>query len=87
DGRLFADGGIKSNLPANCAQLTKASTIVAVLTDAPIRHVEKSKFTKIAVLANRVTDLMEAAIDKQFVKDTDVLIYPEIADTPIMTKD
>ncbi len=87
DGRLFADGGIKANLPANCAQLTKADLIVAVLSDAPIRHIPKQEFTSLNVLASRVTDIMEAAIDRQHVKETDVLIFPSVADTPMMTKD
>jgi NTE family protein len=87
DGRLFADGGIKANLPSNCAQLTKADVIVAVLSDAPIRHIDKRKFTKLNVLVSRVTDIMEAAIDKQHVKEADVLIFPEVGDTPMMTRD
>ena len=87
DGRLFADGGIKANLPANCAQLTKADLIVSVLSDAPIKHIPKQEFTKLNVLASRVTDIMEAAIDKQHVKETDVLIFPSVGDTPMMTKD
>ncbi len=87
DGRLFADGGIKANLPANCAKLTKAALIVSVLTDAAIKPVEKRKFTKLSVLANRVTDLMEAAIDRQYLSKTDILIFPDVSDTPIVTKD
>jgi NTE family protein len=87
DGRLFADGGIKDNLPANCAQLTKADLIISVLSDAPIRHIDKHEFTKLNVLAARVTDIMEAAIDRQHLKDTDVLIFPSVGDTPMMTRD
>jgi NTE family protein len=87
NGRLFADGGIKDNLPANCAKLTKADLIVSVLSDAPIRHIDKQEFTKLNALVTRVTDIMEAAIDKQHLQDTDVLIFPAVADTPMMTKD
>jgi NTE family protein len=84
---LFIDGGIKANLPTHCAQLTAADIIIAVPADAPIRTEKKSKFHSMRGLALRVTDMMEAEIDKHRWEEADLVIYPKVGDTPPFTKD
>ncbi len=84
---IFIDGGIKANLPTKCAQLTKADIIVAVPADAPIRNEKKQKFCSMRKLALRIVDIMEAEIDKHRWEEADLVIYPEIGDTPPFTKD
>ena len=84
---IFIDGGIKANLPTNCAQLTKCDLIVAIPADAPIRNEPKRKFRSLKGVALRVTNIMEAEIDKYRWKEADLVIYPNVADTPGMTKD
>jgi len=84
---LFIDGGLKANLPTHCAQLTAADIIIAVPADAPVRNEKKKKFRSMKALAVRVMDIMEAEIDKHRWEEADLVIYPEIADTPLFTKD
>ncbi len=84
---IFIDGGIKANLPTNCAQLTGADLIVAVPADSPIKHVNKRKFRSMRMLTMRVTDIMEVEIDKHRWEEADLVIYPNVADTPGITKD
>lgn len=84
---IFIDGGIKANLPTKCAQLTAADIIIAVPADAPIRIEKKRKFRSMRALALRVTDIMEADIDKHRWEEADLIIYPKVGDTPPFTKD
>lgn len=84
---IFIDGGIKANLPTNCAQLTGADLIIAVPADSPIKVVQKRKFRSLRSLTLRVTDIMEVEIDKHRWKEADLVIYPDVAGTPGMTKD
>ncbi len=87
DDKIFIDGGIKANLPTNCAQLTGCDLIIAIPADAPIRNESRKKFRTLAAVAGRVTDIMEAEIDKYRWKEADIVIYPKVADTPAMTTD
>ncbi len=84
---IFIDGGIKANLPTNCAQLTGADLIIAVPADSPIRTVQKREFRSLRALTMRVTDIMEVEIDKHRWEDADLVIYPDVAGTPAITKD
>lgn len=85
--RIFIDGGIKANLPTNCAQLTKADLIVAVPADSPIRNVKKKDFRSMRNLTMRVIDIMEVEIDKHRWDQADLVIYPNVADVSGITKD
>ena len=84
---ICIDGGLKENLPTDCAKLIGADVIIAVPADAPIRFKDKEQFTKLENLAGRVTDVMEAEIDKHRWKDANLVIYPDVANTPALTKD
>lgn len=84
---IYIDGGLKANLPTHYAQATGADIVIAVPADAPIRHKDKQIFTSIRAVAGRVVDIMEAEIDKHRWKEAELVIYPEVADTPGMTKD
>ncbi len=84
---IFIDGGLKANLPTNCAQLTGADIIIAVPADAPVAHENKQKFRSMKALAYRVTDIMEAEIDKHRWEEADLVVNPKVADTPAMTRD
>ncbi len=84
---IFIDGGIKANLPTNCAELTGADLIVAVPADTPIRPVKKRKFRSMRELTTRIIDIMEVEMDKHRWEKADLVIYPSIADTPAITKD
>jgi NTE family protein len=84
---LYIDGGIKANLPTHCALLTGADVIIAVSADAQIRNEKKRKFSSMMGVALRVTDIMEAQMDKHRWEDADLVLYPKVADTPAFTQD
>ncbi len=86
--RLFVDGGLRSNLPTNCAKALGARFVIGVVADAPIECEPKRKFKNLAAFAGRITDIMEAEIDKHHIEQADFVIYPEeIIGTPPDTKD
>ena len=76
---IFIDGGLKANLPTNCAQLTGAGIIMwlfrqmlqsGMWTNENL-HQEKA-------LALRITDIIETEIDRYRWKEADLVIYPEV---------
>jgi NTE family protein len=86
DGKVYADGGIKANLPARIAQSAMdADVVVAVPVDQSIKPTKNKKFTKMNNIINRVTDIMIAALDAEQAKSSDILIYPNMDSIPLIT--
>jgi NTE family protein len=86
DDTIYIDGGLRANLPTNCAKLTGADLIIAVPADAPIRRVQKRKFTSLRNLTVRVIDIMESELDSRRWQQANVVISPDVAETPAITK-
>jgi NTE family protein len=84
---IYIDGGLRANLPTNCAQLTGAGIIIAVPADAPIVDMEKRKFTSLRKLTERVIDIMESELDSRRWQQANIVISPDVAGTPGITKD
>src|SRR5262249_53824465 len=88
DGKVYADGGIKANLPARIAQSEMgADVVVAVPVDTSIKPTDNKQFTKMSKVIGRVTDIMVAALDAEQAKSSDILIYPNLDSVPLITKD
>lgn len=87
DDAIYIDGGLRANLPTNCAQLTGADIVIAVPADAPISFVQKRKFTSLNALTVRVIDIMESELDRRRWQQANVVISPDVAGTPAITKD
>lgn len=88
DGKVYADGGIKANLPARIAQADMhADVVVAIPVDQSIKPTKNKKFTKMNNVINRVTDIMIAALDAEQAKSSDILIYPNMDSIPLITSD
>jgi NTE family protein len=86
DGKVYADGGIKANLPARIAQSAMdADVVVAIPVDQSIKPVKNKKFTKMNNIISRITDIMIAALDADQAKSSDILIYPNMDSIPLIT--
>jgi NTE family protein len=85
---VYADGGVKANLPARLAQSELgADVVIAVPVDTSIKPIKNSKLTSMNNLVGRISDIMIAALDAQQSKSSDILIYPDMDDIPLLTKD
>jgi NTE family protein len=83
---VYADGGVKANLPARIAQNEMgADVVIAVPVDNSIKPIKNSKLTSMNKLVGRISDIMIAALDAQQSKSSDILIYPDMDDIPLLT--
>jgi NTE family protein len=87
DGKLFVDGGLKANLPVQIAREMGATTVIAVLVDTSIKPMSNDQLRSIRSVVTRVTDIMLAASDKQQAKSSDILIYPNADQVPMLSRD
>jgi NTE family protein len=86
-GKLYVDGGLRSNLPTDIAQSLGAPVVVAVLCDQAITPEANKKFQSGNNVVLRATNIMLAAADHKKANDADVLIYPNVDFVPAITKD
>lgn len=86
NGKLYVDGGLKANLPSELARSLGGEVVVSVLVDKAIQPEPNEKFRSLKAVVSRVTDLILGAADKQHARDTDILIYPNVDDVPLVTK-
>jgi len=86
-GKLYVDGGLNANLPANIAQKLGEGVVVSVLCDNSIKPVPNETFKSKLGVIGRVVDIMIAAADHRQAGETDVLIYPNVDFVPAVTKD
>jgi|GEM_PF-647910 len=87
NNKLYVDGGLKANLPANIAQGLSSALVVSVLVDTAIKPVPNKNFKNKNNLVMRVTDIVLASSDKRLTDSTDILIYPDVDFVPGLTKD
>jgi NTE family protein len=86
DGNLFVDGGLKANLPTKAARRLGADIVVAVVCDKPIKTKSNKNFNSIKGVVARTTDIMLADADFKEARKSDVVIYPNTDNIPMMTK-
>ncbi len=86
NGKLYVDGGVKANMPANCAKATGADLIISVMSNETISKQPNEKYTTMKAVLGRVSDIMLADADKNKIKDSDIVIIPRIQEIPYMTK-
>lgn len=87
DGKLYADGGLKANLPCEIAQKMGGDVVVAVLVDKAVKPVANEVLKDKEAFMLRVMDIVLASSDKQQTRASDVLIYPNVDFVPWVTKD
>jgi NTE family protein len=85
--RLLIDGGLRGNLPVDCArQSNEADIIIACSSDGQIRPRSKDYFDSIPRLNRRAMDMLFHQTDATAMNECDILIEPDIDDVPMMTK-
>ena len=87
NGKLYVDGGLKANLPADVAEKLGAGIVVAVLVDTAVKPVPNKRFKSKNALILRVMNIMMASSDKMQTRASDTLIYPNVDFIPAITRD
>lgn len=76
DGKLLADGGVRSNLPTYAAKLSKADIVIAVNVNEPLNPVKYKHLTSIFGLLNRTSNMLLEEVDNRQLQYVDVQIRP-----------
>jgi len=86
DGNLYVDGGIKDNLPTYAARQSGADIVIAVLADEKLKKIDARRFKSYRMLANRVTSIIDDAIDAHHTGVADLTISPPVTGIVILSK-
>lgn len=78
EGRIFADGGLRANVPTVPARAMGAKHIIAVETDAKMHEIDKDQLKSIAGLLDRVASIGLSIIDEYHLQKADFVISPKI---------
>jgi NTE family protein len=84
---LLADGGLRSNLPTECARKAgEGDVFIVVSSDGPISPRKKRYFNSLQRINRRSIDLLSYQSDEVARNNATILIAPDIDDLPVMTK-
>lgn len=87
DDKVYADGGIRANLPASAARDTGANVVIAVLVDEPLKVLPKETFRKLKGIGGRLADVVLAVTDEHQLQFSDVVVNPDVSGIPVLSKD
>ncbi len=82
---LFVDGGVVNNLPVSEAKSMGADIIVAINLDDTERKIPEKEFSKIGTVSHRVVTLHLKNVDKEQVKEADIVLHPEVEQIGLMS--
>jgi predicted acylesterase/phospholipase RssA len=87
DDKVYADGGIRANLPASAARDTGADVVIAVLVDEPLRVLPKETFHKLKGIGGRLADVVLAVTDEHQLQFSDIVVNPDVSGIPLLSND
>jgi len=86
DSNLYVDGGIKDNLPTYAARKSGVDIVIGVLADEQLKKVDPRRFKSYRQLANRVTSIVDDALDSHHTGAADLTISPALSGIVILSK-
>ncbi len=87
DGNVYADGGIRANMPTYPARAMGGDLVIAVDVNEPMKVVQAKDLKSIAKTGNRMTSIMLAVADELHLKIADVVINPKVTGIGLLSKD
>jgi len=87
DGNVYADGGIRANMPTYPARAMGADIVIAVDVNEPLKDVPVEELKSLGSMANRMTSIVLAVVDELHLKVADYTIKPNVAGIPLLSRD
>lgn len=87
EGKVFTDGGIRSNVPTFSAKGMGADYVIAVNVDEKIKKIKPSKLGSYTKLLNRLTSIIIYLRDKELLKQADLVIQPDVSGISLISVD
>jgi NTE family protein len=86
DGNLYADGGIRANMPTYPARAMGADVLIAVDVNEPLKKLKPKDLMNYAKTGNRMTSIVLACADELHLKVADYIINPKVAGISLLSK-
>jgi len=86
DGNLYADGGIRANMPTYPARAMGADILIAVDVNEPLKKLKPKDLMNFGKTSNRMTSIVLACADELHLKIADYIINPKVAGISLLSK-
>ena len=86
DGNLYADGGIRSNMPTYPTKAMGADIVIAVDVNEPLKKLRPEDLTSFSKTANRMTGIVLAVADELHLRIADIIINPKVTGISLFTQ-
>jgi NTE family protein len=87
DGNLYADGGIRSNMPTYPTRAMGADLVIAVDVNEPLKKLKPRDLMTMGKTANRMTSILLAVADELHLRIADVVINPKVSGIGLLSRD
>lgn len=87
DGNVYADGGIRANMPTYPARAMGADVLIAVDVNEPLKKLKPKDLMSYSKTGNRMTSIVLACADELHLKVADYIINPKVAGISLLSKD
>lgn len=86
DGNLYADGGIRSNMPTYPARAMGADVLIAVDVNEPLKKLEAKDLMDFGKTSNRMSSIVLACADELHLRIADFIINPKVTGISLLSK-
>lgn len=86
DGNVYADGGIRSNMPTYPARAMGSDVLIAVDVNEPLKKLKPEDLMNFGKTSNRMSSIVLACADELHLKIADFIINPKVAGISLLSK-
>jgi NTE family protein len=86
DGNVYADGGIRSNMPTYPARAMGSDVLIAVDVNEPLKKLKPEDLMNFGKTSNRMSSIVLACADELHLKIADFIINPKVTGISLLSK-
>ncbi|HIA53738.1 MAG TPA: patatin-like phospholipase family protein [Candidatus Melainabacteria bacterium] len=86
DGNLYADGGIRSNMPTYPARAMGSDVLIAVDVNEPLKKLKAKDLMNFGKTSNRMSSIVLACADELHLRIADFIINPKVTGISLLSK-
>lgn len=86
DGNVYADGGIRSNMPTYPARAMGSDVLIAVDVNEPLKKLKPKDLMNYGKTSNRMSSIVLACADELHLRIADFIINPKVAGISLLSK-
>lgn len=86
DGNVYADGGIRSNMPTYPARAMGSDVLIAVDVNEPLKKLKPKDLMNYGKTSNRMSSIVLACADELHLRIADFIINPKVTGISLLSK-